>query len=63
MIGIFHWLDEPKEGDAENLETVTDKTLNAMLLIDGIAVDAAYDDRNYEDLFRTLCEKAERVSY
>lgn len=59
----YVWLDEPKEGDAEDPEAVTDKTLNAMLLIDGIAVDAAYDDRKYEDLFRTLCEEAERVSY
>lgn len=58
----YVWIDEPLEGDTEDLAAVTKKTLNAILLSSGFADTLTLNDKKYEALFKQLENNAKESS-
>lgn len=58
----YVWISEPVEGDPEDMESVTKKTLNAILLSSGYADTLFLKDKKYQTLFLSLEQNAKENS-
>ena len=52
------WLVQPADGDRLSLDAVRYKTLNALIVSEGFAEAAPYDDKTYDSLFAELMSDA-----